>query len=79
MVPGHHGTGWPGSGAERRSLYLSMFAAPEAGGVAVGVIYRAVNWEGVMVRKLIGAAVLLVLMASLSGCALFTCTAPPVC
>jgi hypothetical protein len=32
-----------------------------------------------MVRKLISVAVLLVLMASLSGCAMLTCNAPPVC
>lgn len=32
-----------------------------------------------MVRKVMGIVVLLVLMTSVSGCAFFTCTAPPVC
>jgi hypothetical protein len=47
---------------------MPVFAAAEAGGVAVGVVYRGLTQGDVMVRKMIGVVVLLILVAGVLGC-----------
>jgi len=62
------------------NLCVCQYSPPPKLVASQAVSYiEVLTGRGVMVRKVIGVVVLLVLVASMSGCAMFSCTAPPVC